>query len=359
VTEQRQHARERGRNIAVGLTALGGLIGLVLLLTAFGYVPAVLRSGYDVTLYMEDSAGLRVNSRVTLWGSQIGEVKEVGFAEPGQPGRVYVRLRIEEAYEIPSDVQVRVETPLFGGGPEIAMVGSEPGGPTLAKDGNAQLSSVTIVDPLRQLEAVSQHVGEMKETWVGVGDNINMLFGDPEGEEGVPSLPRVVLSLEERLDQLDAVFANAQEWLGNEELRDDVTTAAANARELTETLNGTVASLEARYVALADAAEEQLNNVGTTLDNANQALANTAEGMEQVQRRYIALANDAAHVVSSIDELVAQAGSDDSTLGLLLNDPQLYHNLTDTSERMRIMIDEATLLIEKWEAEGLPLRVFD
>ena len=59
------------------------------------------------------------------------------------------------------------------------------------------------------------------------------------------------------------------------------------------------------------------------------------------------------------DKLVAKADTKDSTIGMLLSDPQLYHNLSDSAERIKLMTDEARLLIEKWKAEGLPIRVFN
>jgi|GEM_PF-2209722 len=355
--ERRKQAHERKRNIVVGITALVGLAGLVVLLTAFGYVPSFLNKGYTVTVYMDNVAGLHENSKVTLWGREVGQVKEVGFAEPGDPNRAYVKLQILEMYDVPSDVQVRVETPLFGGGPVVALVESVPGAEALAKDGSAVLTSSRVIDPLMQLEVVSEDLAELKQTWVDVGDNINELFGT-EGE-GVPSLPRVVMGLEDRLEELRRVFAGAEAWLGDEQLRTDVTETAKNAREMTQTLGETVASLEKRYLALADSAEARLAKVDNTLDTAIKTIDGAAGSIGEIETRYVALADDAAKVVSVIDKMVAKADSKDSTIGLLLSDPQLYHNLTDTSERLKLMTDEARLLIEKWKAEGLPIRVFN
>lgn len=355
--ERRKLARERRRNIAVGLTTLAGLAGVVVLLTAFGYVPAFFRKGYTVTVYMESVAGLHENSPVTLWGRDIGEVSEVGFSEPGEPHRTYVKLRIHEEFTIPQDATVRVETPLFGGGPVVALVGGSVQSQTLATDGSAKLASAKIVDPLQQLEGVSEDIAELKVVMVDVGDNINSVFG--KGEDGMPSLPRVVLGLEQRLGELQRVMADADKWLGDDKLRQDVTQAAANARALTETLDETVRKLEERYLALAESAQARLAKVDTTLDTADQALKDASGSIAEIETRYVALADDAARVVHVIDTIVSKANSKDSTIGLLFSDPQLYHNLSDTSERMKLMVDEARLLMEKWKAEGLPLRVFN
>lgn len=349
--ERRRSEQERKRNIIVGLTTLGGLVGLVVLLTAFGYLPALLRSGYEVTLYMDDAAGLRADSRVTLWGREVGEVKQVGFSDPGAPAKTYATLLIDGEFDLPEGVDVRVETPIFGGGPVIALVGGSAHGPTLSKDGTAQLRSAQIVNPVHQLEQAT-------DTLAKVGDNINTLFGDPQ-DGGQPSLARVVLGLEDRLDQLEQVFAGADKWLNNDQLREDVNTTAANARRLSETLSQTVASLEQRYLALADAAEQRLGMVDKTLKSAQATLDTASKSITEIERNYVALTADAAKVITVIDRLVRQAETKDSTIGLLLSDPALYQNLNDTAERLKLMTDEARLLIDKWKAEGLPLKIFD
>lgn len=341
---QRQFATEHRRNIVVGLTALAGLVGLVLLLTAFGYVPALIRSGYEVTVYMDNVSGLRENSRVTLWGREVGEVSEVGFSGPDEPGKTYVKLLIQQRFDVPEDVDVRVETPLFGGGPVVSFVGSTPGAAALVKDGTAQLDSVSVIDPLIQLEQIS--------------NNFNTLFGDPD-QEDEPSLARVVIGLEDRLVKLERVLDGADAWLNNEQLRSDVNQTAANARELSESLTETVASLEKRYLALAESAEQRLVKVDATIETAKGTLESASSSITEIEKSYVALTDDAAKVIAVIDKLVAQADSKDSTIGLLLSDPQLYQNLTDTSERLKLMTDEARLLIEKWKAEGIPLRVFN
>ncbi len=350
-------SRERQRNIVVGITALGGLVGLMVLLTVFGYLPGFLQSRYMVTVYMDNVAGLHENSRVTLWGREVGQVQDVGFAQPGDPNLAYVTLAIDEGIDVPEDAQVRVETPLFGGGPVVALVGSSLDSPMLVKDGRAVLTSSQVVDPLVQLEVVSEDIAELKDTWVDVGENINTLFAG-EGES-TPSLPRVVMRLEDRLDELKRVFDGAEAWLNDEELRNDVTQTAENARKLSETLEQTVTSLEERYLKLADAAEARLATVDKTLDTAINTIDGAAASITEIEKNYVALTDDAAKVIAVIDKLVAKADSKDSTIGLLLSDPQLYLNLADTAERLKLMTDEGRLLIEKWKAEGLPIRVFN
>ncbi|MEM9020207.1 MAG: MlaD family protein [Planctomycetota bacterium] len=352
MTERRKNVTERRRNIAVGVTALAGLVGLATLLTAFGYTPPFLRGGYSVTLYLDNAADLREDSRVTLSGLDIGRVESIAINDDAdQPGRVRATLFIREEVGIPENVAIRIETPLFGGGPVVALLepDSVPRGPALAMDGSARLADATIVDPLVQLEVVSTDFGQLTETMVEVGDNLNRLLVDQGPDQ--PSLPRVVQNMEQRLNQLDQVLAGVDQWVNDPSLREDVTQSAQNIRELTERLAQTVETLEARFVNLTDAAEQ-------TLKDANGLIENGQTMVASIERSYIALADDASATMVLIDRLLEQASSDESALGLLLNDPDLYHNLNDSAERLGLMIDDARLLIEKWQAEGVPLRLF-
>lgn len=360
MTERRKQNRERRHNIAVGATAFLALVGLGFLLFSFGYLPGFLDSGYRVTLELDNAAGLHDSSRVTLAGYQVGMVEKVELVSPGPggPTRARVSMRIRDEVDIPENISVRIETPIFGGGPTIVLMPTGPGTATLPKDGTAQLPGASVVNALMQLEVVSTDISELKEAWVEVGGHLNAMF-EEDADSNSPNLPRVVMALEERLVQMERVLDGAEQWTGNAQLLDDVTQTAENLRELSETLDERVAGLEERYTQLADEMSLLLADAGETVEHADDALAQAEKSIVTLETRMVALADDAALTMSSIDALVAQASSEDSTLGLLLTNPSLYENLDDTAERLQLLVDEARLLIAKWKAEGLPLNVFD
>lgn len=360
MTERRKQNRERRHNVAVGATALLAVVGLGFLLFSFGYLPGFLNSGYAVTIELDDAAGLHDSSRVTLAGFQVGVVERVELinAGPESATRARVRMRIRDEVDIPENVAVRIETPIFGGGPTIVLMPQGPSTGLLPKDGSARLPGASVVNALMQLEVVSSDISELKEAWVQVGGHLNAMFTDDAGG-GEANLPRVVLALEQRLAQLERVLDGAEQWTGNAQMLEDVSQTAANLRELSETLDERVAGLESRYLQLADEMSGVLADAGTTVEHADEALAQAESSIVALEARIIALADDASQTMSAIDALVAQASAEDSTLGLLINDPSLYENLDDTAERLQLLVDEARLLIAKWKAEGLPLNVFD
>ncbi|MFI4859652.1 MAG: MlaD family protein [Phycisphaerales bacterium JB063] len=361
MTERRKLYRERRRNIAVGVTMLLALVGLGFLLFTFGYLPGFLQRGYTVSLVVDNAAGLHDSSRVTLAGLDVGTVEQVELlVEVGEPTRSRVRLRIHEEVDVPENVVVRIETPLFGGGPVIALMPRGPSTGTLAKDGSATLAQADVVYAVAKVEVVSPLLTDFRDAYVPLAEHLNAMFdADAQADPAQPNLPRVMLALEQRLGQLERVLDGAEQWTGNAQLLEDVAEAASNLRGLSETLDGRVETLEQRYLALADEVSAVIEQAGGVVEQTDATLVQAQESIVTLEARLLALADDASGTMATIDALVEQATAEDSTLGLLLNDPSLYENLDDSAERMQLLIEDARLLIAKWKAEGLPLNVFD
>jgi len=335
---------ERTRNIAVGLTTLAGLLAIGAMLILFGYLPRWAQSGYEVRVRLDHAGGLRAASRVTFNGIDAGLVNAVELIPPPGHG-VIVTARINPEIPLPSDVQATVADRLFGGSPTLALTWSpdpqHPEVPMLPIDGSAEIRGEArlreglagqladqLAEPLRKLERVTDSFEQLSREWVEVGRNINLLVQprDPQevddGEQ-LGNLASMIVRADARMaelrgvmEQLNGVLDGLQSWVGDEQIRGDVTATLANARELTANLNEQVSALSRRYIAVAD-------DLSRTIDTLNQTfeLARSGEG----------------------------------TVGKLLNDPALYDNLNDATERLKLVMDEVNLLLEQFRTEGIPL----
>lgn len=357
--ERRKQYRERRRNVAIGLTAVASVVGLGLLLFSFGYLPGFLNKGYAVTMELDNAAGLHEASRVTLAGYDVGTVEHVALVASGDaPTRAQVRMRILDEVDIPENVSIRIETPLFGGGPTIALMPAGPATAYLPKDGTGRLPGERVEHALVRIEIISDDLRALRQQWVPLAEHVNAMFDDDPAADG-PNLPRILSGVEDRLEQLERVLEGAERWTGNEQLLEDLTQAATNLRALSETLDERIGALEERYLGLADEASAVLEQASGLTGRAGEALDGVEAAVQTLEQRLVALADDATATMATVDALVQQAGSEDGTLGLLLNDPSLYQNLDDSAERLQLLIEDARLLIAKWKAEGLPLNVFD
>lgn len=321
---------ERKRNVIVGLTTLAGLVGLIGLLLLFGWLPAMLQTGYVVRIQLPKAAGLHEGSRVTYSGIDIGTVTDVALEPPPGTGVVATAL-IREEVLIPAEAEVTVTERLIGGGATVAFVPPEQleeDAEYLPRTGQAVVSGEvpslagTVSEAMENIETVTRSFQEVSAQWTQVGQSLDALMAmrDPgavDRGEAPASIATVIQRLDSRLAEMEVVLAGINAYVGDQELRADVKQTIANARQVSDRVGGAVESLQESYVALAD------------------RLAATAE---------------------SVEGLAAQAADGEGTLGRLINDPQLYENLNDAAERLQATLDEARLLVQKWKAEGLPVQ---
>jgi phospholipid/cholesterol/gamma-HCH transport system substrate-binding protein len=331
---------ERKRNFVVGLTTLGGVAGLIALLMLFGYVPAFLERGYEVRIELPRAAGLYRDSRVRYAGIDVGAVRAVRLQEPPKTG-VIVTALIRPDVRIPERARFSVSQPLFGGGTAVdinidddlpedprylpaddsAWVVGEI--PDIATTFARELRSA-IEQPVAQMERLTVQFEQLSDEWTIVGQNVNALIearspAAVDAGETPGNMATVLTRLDSRLAEMEQVLAGINRYVDDDELHADIRQTAASARELSGTAAASVEALRDRYIAVAD---------------------------------------DLSGAIASMQRTLELAGEPEGTLGKLLADPALYDNLNDAAERLQRTLDEAQLLVQKWRAEGLPVRVW-
>jgi phospholipid/cholesterol/gamma-HCH transport system substrate-binding protein len=176
-----------------------------------------------------------------------------------------------------------------------------------------------------------------------VGSRINQVIGTQEERRGdaadkFGTLATVLNRADHRLEDLKETIKGVNDWLHDTQLRQDIHTTFANTKELT-----------AKLAASADKANG-------LIENANKLLSDTDRKMDELAKNYAAVADHLSLAIADVRKLLEPAGKGEGTLGKLLKDPSLYNDLNDAAKRASKAIDELTLLIQKWKAEGLPVR---
>ncbi len=319
---------ERNRNLIVGATTAAAIVGLMFLLLIFGYVPRLLQGGYFVTVELDDASSLNPGSRVELSGIDIGQVESIDFKQPMGTG-VTVNIRIgDDATRIPVSARAVIEKPLLGGSPTIRFVTTTQNGPPKAflnTDGSAVVpgSLGALAGVFGELTRVADNFEELSAQWQAVGEKLNGLL-DPQDLAAVEAgdvpgnVTTVIARVDQRLAEFRDVIAGFDTLVNDPEFRDNVTTTASKARQASENLAATMANLEKRYVALAD---------------------------------------DVSGMVTQVNVLLKTAQAPDGSVGKVLQDPGLYNSLEDAAQRIGTAADELKLLIEKWKAEGVPVKL--
>lgn len=340
---------ESKRNIAVGLTAIVGLAGLLSLLLLFGWVPGWVEKGYPVIVQLPNAAGLHEGSRVRLDGIDIGEVESVKFAPLGQQG-VRVLVRINQTVRLPKNISAQVANSIFGGTPTIEMTvsGQPQPGQYLPRTGTPAVvhgQSGSLVaslseqlrsefkQPIERFNKLSDSLEKLSSRWTTVGGNINKLVeprttASVDTGKKVGNLATALARLDKRLAEMKSVIADVHAVTGDKQFRDNLKQAVANARKVSGKLNHDV----------------------------NQLSRSVQGNVQTLSKRYVALADHLSAAVDSMRKLSDQAQHGKGTLGKLLNDPALYNNLNDAAQQLQSAIKQGKLLLEKWKAEGVPIQ---
>lgn len=332
---------ERQRHIAVGFTALAALAGLVLLLMLFGYVPNWIERGYEVSIEMVSANGLSPGSRIKMSGMDIGQVTGVTLQSTAQGPRVTVVANIRKEVAVPQGVSVNVQSPMLGGTPwlEFAVSQIKPSDPgysaaikPLPTDGSVRLKGQavsTLGQLTSRLEQVAENVDRLSQEWVTVGQNVNQLLEtrtpqQVDAGQATGNLSTVLARTDRRLKELETAIAGLNGWLSDPQLQGDIRQTAAN-----------------------------LNRAS---GQADRLLASANVRLDELTRRYVAVADELSAILKSTRQLVDQARTGQGTFGKLLSDPALYDHVNDSAVRLEQALTELKLMIEKWRKEGLPVQ---
>ncbi len=315
---------ERLRNLTVGSTVIAGLVGLVFLLLVFGYLPRFLKTGYFIEIALDDAAGVNPGSRVQLVGINVGQIESIAFNEPFDGG-VRARARIKDDIRIPVGARVEVEEEILGGSPTLSIVVDRQGlviDKFVPIDGSATLEGGpgAFASAMGGFRQIADDFGTLSEEWRGVGAKINgFLAPEGGGDSGSPleTVSSVIARVDTRLAELETVLAGIDAIVNDPELRENISATGRNVRAVSE---------------------------------------QAGEGLAALQQRYVALADDMSKVLADAQSVMEKADRGEGTMGRTLNDPALYDNFNDASLRMSTALDDLSLLIAKWKAEGVPIK---
>src|SRR5262245_41842273 len=101
------------RDFLVGVTALLGLAGLIVMLMLVGELDKFTERQYQFHVTLTNAAGLTTTSPVTLNGVRVGQVDETKVRQPPNVG-AELTLRIKHGTQIPRACKLSINSSLVG-----------------------------------------------------------------------------------------------------------------------------------------------------------------------------------------------------------------------------------------------------
>jgi phospholipid/cholesterol/gamma-HCH transport system substrate-binding protein len=248
--------------------------------------------------------GLAPSDAVTLNGYQVGQVKSIYFTDDGS-GNLLVTFSIEGDLKIPVHSVARIVSSDIMGTKSIKL----------------------IYNPNEQVYAPNDTLPGVVES--DLKEQVSMQ----------------VLPLKSKAEQLLATIDSAITILTvifNEDARDNLSESFAN-------INQTISNIEATSVQLNELIERESENIGLIVQNINVATENFKNKSEELSILidnlaavsdslasipYSPLVHSITNAVNQINEIVVKLNSPEGSVGMLLNDTELYDNLLALTENL-------------------------
>ena len=284
------------KEIKIALTAI---VALVLLFIGLNFLKGinVFKSTNTYYVKFKDVAGLAVSNPVYANGYPVGIVRTINY-DYQRGENVVVAIELDYDMRVPAQTRAELETELMGGVKMLLVLGPNPAknieqGDTI--QGGMHLGAMD------KLNDMIPTVEKMLPKLDSIMDNLNRLTGDPALAATLHNAQAITDNLKESSIQLNSM------------MRNDLPPMLANLKSASANANRLTANLAAIDV------QTTINSVNATLTSAHN------------------LANQLGEMSTNLDRKLK---SKDNTLGLFLNDTNVYDNLNSTLRNAdSLMID--------------------
>lgn len=261
--------------------ALVAIVGIVILFFGMKFLKGLSLVSSESTYYaaFDDISGLTKSSPVYANGFKVGTVRDITY-DYSNRGDIVAMLDIDKEFQMPKGAVAEIESDLMGN------------------------VKVHIVIP-------QTFSGTMAE-----GDTINGDIAHGVMDKASAMLPTV----SNILPKLDSIMVSLNALLADPSIRHSLQNVDQITSDLTKTtkqLNSLMATVNKRVPGMLAKADGVLDNTDKLTQNLSQI--DVSGTMAKVDA-----------TLSNVQEMTQKLNSNEGTLGLLMNDPQLYNNLSST-----------------------------
>lgn len=294
-------------------TKVGALtaIAITLLILGFNFLKGktLFKTGNIVYARYTDTKGLMVSNPVFINGFQVGAVFDIENSDKNLSS-IVVAIKLKDYYNIAVNSEARIKDNLLGAPSILITLGDAK---QYLKTGDTLLTSASaglLGDVINKIGPVGEQIKTTVHSLDSVLKNINSIF-DPNTKN---SLQQVIANMNKTTASLVVTSASIQALMN--EQSGAITQSMNNAASFTKNLSDN-----------NDKITKMLSNVEKTTDNFSRAdITGTVDKLKTT--------------IANLNTILEKVGSQDGTLGKLMNDKALYNNLTNTVRSANILMDD-------------------
>ena len=300
------------KTFVIGLCVIIALLVLVFGINFLKGVNLFKAANYYYASYT-NVAGLNLSAPVTINGYKVGLVRDIQYAYDN-PGHIKVELSLDKELHLTRGTKAMLVTDMLGTASIELVMGRDP----------------------QMLEVGSELIGQ---TSSGLMDNVS--------QDLLPGITAMIPKIDSLLVALTEVASNPA--IGTS--LDHLNATLVNLESASGQLNGLMRSMP----GIVSDAGVTMGNVKSMSSNLNvisndlTSVSNTLKGMP-----LDATMNNVLEASRSLNEVLANLNNPNSSMGLLLNDRQLYQNLSNASASL----DSLLLDVKKNPKRYISLKLF-
>jgi len=262
--------------------------------------------------------GLTVSKPVMVNGYQIGRVSNMTLLDNG---KIRTHFKIKSNYDIPSNTVARiVSADLLGSKAIVFQLGNEK---TMARNGDPLLSDVQ-ANLLEKVEPLQLKVENLVVKLDSVLSAVNTALDDEFQRDFKSSLRSISVSLR-------------------------------NMETITSDVEGLMGSERVRFAKIMQNLESITNNFQRNNGKINSILTNLDSLSDDLAKMEIKETIDnASAVMKNVEVITTKINNGEGSIGLLLNDDNLYNNLSNASESLDNLIKD----VEERPGKYIRLSIF-
>lgn len=268
--------------------ALVAIAGIVILFFGLNFLKGMTVFSNDNTYYISFSnvSGLSASNPIYADGYQVGIVKGIDY-DYDHNGNVIVKFDVDNNLRIPKGSTAEIVSDIMG---------------------NVKMNLLLANNPRERVNPGDTIQGDLS---AGLMDQVGSLM--PAVKSMIP--------------KIDSILNSVNQLLADPALRaslHNVQTITANLTETSSQLNSLMADINGKVPGMMQKADYALDKAGSTLDNADKLTANLASvdidgTMMKVNK-----------TLDNVEKITADISCGKGSLGLLMNDSELYYNLNNT-----------------------------
>lgn len=311
----------------VGLLVLSGLLILVYMTLKVGKLGFGPEGGYQLSLRLDNAAGITKDSEVLVAGIPVGVVRTITLE--GQ--QALLVLHMQDQAKLPKDSVASIRTHGILGEKYVAVV---PGNSAVLLKGGDALQTTPASADLDRLLANFNKIGEDASR---VAAALANTLASPEGEK---NLREIVTGLRDTAQGLRELVEANRAGIGDTVA--NLKAVTGQLRGLVDANAGNVGDTLANARTFSEALAGKGSNVVGNLDRLTADLGTVvSENRENLRDSIANLRDGTAKLSKALEEaggLFADARSPDGTLGRLLKDDTLYRDLDDAVSGLKTVV---------------------